>query len=68
MRSDGANQSLFIMRCKVTLKIDTIIHRFVQVYDLTYQERDKTSDNDMIIKILHADLSRRTLTIANCLY
>ena len=68
MRSDGPNQSLFIMRCKVTSKIGTIIHRFVQVYDLTYQERDKFSDNDMIIKILHEDLIRISLTIANCLY
>ena len=68
MRSDGPNQSLFIMRCKVTSKIGTIIHRFAQVYDLTYQERDKSLDNGMIIKILYADLSRRTLTIANCLY
>lgn len=47
MRSDGANQSLFIMRCKVIVKIDTIIHGFARVYDLTFRLCVRVMDKDV---------------------
>ena len=52
MRSDGANQSLFIMRCKVTLKIDMIIHGFVRVYDLTFRLSARIIDKDVGHRLL----------------
>ena len=52
MRSDGANQSLFIMRCKVIVKIDTIIHGFVRVYDLTFR---------LCARVIYKDMGHRLL-------